>query len=107
MVASLDNPLIEEDLFFDITELNVTNKEVAIFKRLVEKALFSSTTEERQKYQNRISRRYHETIKSLDILNGERITFTIENPDGEYACNLCQLPESLMDKPYYPVLFSI
>jgi hypothetical protein len=114
MAASLDKSTLEETLRFSIVNLEKFDKEVAVFSRLAQRALFCPDQRTREKAQARIHNRYGRTIQNLDI-DDERIVFTIrsvkkilgEKPEvEEYSCALCKLPEYLLDQPYHEVLFS-
>ena len=114
MAALLDKTTLEETLRFSDIDLEKFDKEVALFSRLAQRALFCPDQKAREKAQARIHNRYGRTIKNLDIEN-ERIVFTIKrvkqivgsNPEiEEYSFPLCKLPNYLMDQPYHPVLFS-
>jgi hypothetical protein len=106
MAALSDKKSLEKELLFSLVDVEKFDKEVAVFSMLARKALFGSTTQEREIYQKRINKRYHGAIKTLDVEDDERIVFTIRDSDGEYSCALCKLQEEFLDKPYHPVLFS-
>lgn len=113
MAASLDKQLLEETLRFSVIDFEKLDKEVALFSRLAQRALFCPDRKTREKAQARINTRYFGSIKNLDV-EDERIVFTIrsvkqllgEKPEvEEYSCALCKLPEYLLDQPYHEVLF--
>lgn len=97
---------LEKELQFSLIELDNIKKDVSIFSKLAYRALFNPEEKTRKRAQRMINKIYFGAIKNLDVQDGERIIFTIKNPDGEYSCTLGQIPDYLMDQPYHPVLFS-
>lgn len=106
MVASLDNKLLEEELQFNLTNFDKMGKVFRIFSKLAYRALFNPEEKTRKRAQRTINKIYFGAIKSLDVVDGERIIFTIKNPEGEYSCTLDKIPDYLLDQPYHPILFS-